>query len=276
MELRGIWAAHGGAGGLVPEEVSKPASRIIFLEPEIGSCQRAAPRTMILLDPDLDPGPRSKANAAKRRAGRESSRNHLQLPSAQALTRFLKRAQVAVGLRGEVSVLLTTDGTMRRLNRSFRGINKTTDVLSFPATHRSQVSESRPFDELRAGFGALIGGIAGDLAISVETALQQSFDCGHSLETEIRILMLHGLLHLHGFDHEKDAGEMARRERALRARLGLEQGLIERASPPLATGKSRKNAARKSVRSHPSRKDKGAARVGHPIVVRNGNSRRAR
>ena len=72
--------------------------------------------------------------------------------------------------------------------------------------------------------------LAGDLAISVPTALRQAVDQGHSLSTEIKVLILHGLLHLAGHDHESDVGQMARRERLLRAKLGLPQGLIERAA----------------------------------------------
>jgi probable rRNA maturation factor len=72
-------------------------------------------------------------------------------------------------------------------------------------------------------------GIAGDIAISVTTALGQAAGQGHSLSTEIKVLILHGLLHLAGYDHEADAGQMARRERLLRGKLGLPQGLIERA-----------------------------------------------
>jgi probable rRNA maturation factor len=78
-----------------------------------------------------------------------------------------------------------------------------------------------------AGIGA--EAIAGDLAISVPTALRQAIQQGHSLSTEIKVLILHGLLHLAGYDHEADSGRMARRERLLRSRLGLPQGLIERA-----------------------------------------------
>ena len=113
-------------------------------------------------------------------------------------------------LRGKASVLLTTDASIRRLNRQFRGKDKATDVLSFPAD------------------GPASEGIAGDLAISVPTAQRQAAACGHSLSTELKVLILHGLLHLAGFDHESDTGQMARRERKLRADLGLPQGLIER------------------------------------------------
>jgi probable rRNA maturation factor len=235
---------------------------------------------MILLDPDLNFSARRQASAAKQQAGRKSSRKNLRLPSLRALKEFLARAQAAVGLRGEVSVLLTSDAAMRKLNRQFRGKNKATDVLSFPAFDSQQNHER---NRRRT---------AGDLAISLEMACTQAATRGHSLETEIRILILHGLLHLKGFDHENDDGEMARRERTLRARLGLEQGLIERVSPP--TGRVRSKSASqqvsKSATSHPSRKNMNAAkvhptdedlsvgtpRVGHPAVVRVGKTRGAR
>ncbi|MGZ5154765.1 MAG: rRNA maturation RNase YbeY [Burkholderiales bacterium] len=113
-------------------------------------------------------------------------------------------------MRGQVTVLLTTDAAIRRLNRQFRGKNKATDVLSFPASAPGPLK------------------IAGDLAISVPTALRQADERGHSLGVEIKVLMLHGLLHLAGYDHETDKGEMARREQKLRAKLRLPHGLIER------------------------------------------------
>jgi probable rRNA maturation factor len=150
---------------------------------------------MILLDPDLDPDPTLRARR----------------PSVRALSRFLAQAQAAAAVRGTVTVLLTTDSALRALNRKFRGKNKPTDVLSFPAA--------------AAGPDRL----AGDLAISVDTAQRQAVEEGHPLNIELRVLMLHGLLHLAGYDHEADDGRMARRERLLRARLGLPPGLIERA-----------------------------------------------
>lgn len=128
--------------------------------------------------------------------------------SKAGLARFLNRARAAVGLEGEVDVLLTDDATLKRLNRQFRGKNKATDVLSFPAAE-----------------GA---GVAGDLAISLQTAARQAEAFEHTLRDEVRVLMLHGLLHLAGFDHEADAGQMAARELALRAELKLSTGLIER------------------------------------------------
>ena len=132
------------------------------------------------------------------------------MPSARMLGIFLREAQAAVRLRGLVSVLLTTDTEIRRLNRIFRGKNKATDVLSFPAGEAGR------------------GEIAGDLAISIPTARKQATEHGHALAVEVKVLILHGLLHLAGYDHETDEGKMECRERVLRARLGLPSGLIER------------------------------------------------
>jgi probable rRNA maturation factor len=172
---------------------------------------------MILLDPDLDPDPTPPTTSAQRKSALASSRN-LRQPSARTLTRnltrFLAEAQVAVRLRGQVTILLTTDAAIRSLNRRFRGKNKPTDVLSFPAENLLQSQEK----------------IAGDLAISVPTARRQAAEHGHGLTAELRILILHGLLHLAGYDHEIDDGQMHRREHQLRTRLGLPQGLIERST----------------------------------------------
>jgi probable rRNA maturation factor len=167
---------------------------------------------MILLDPDLDPYPVPTLKSVKTAS--------LAIPSARALTRFLLLAQAALRLRGEVSVLLTTDREIQRLNRHYRGKNKATDVLSFPA---DQIVKKQ-------------GKIEGDIAISVQTASRQGTACGHSLGTELKVLMLHGLLHLAGYDHESDGGRMERRESQLRAKLGLPQGLIERATTGAGTG----------------------------------------
>ena len=181
----------------------------------------AASRTMILLDPDLDgdhPPQRSKNSGKAAPAASATPRNQ-RLPSIRTLGRFLREAQGAVKLRGEVTVLLTSDRTIQRLNREFRHKNKPTDVLSFPA---EAVGPEK---------------IAGDLAISVGTARKQAEERGHPVAIEIKVLMLHGLLHLAGYDHEMDQGEMARREQKLRAKLRLPQGLIERSAP--ARGKGR-------------------------------------
>ena len=130
--------------------------------------------------------------------------------STSGLTRFLNRARLAVGLRGEVDVLLTSDSTLRQLNKSFRGKDKPTDVLSFPAPSKFATKH------------------AGDLAISLETAARQATAYGHILRDEVRILLLHGLLHLAGEDHETDSGQMATREAKLRRELRLPATLIER------------------------------------------------
>ena len=135
--------------------------------------------------------------------------------SRSGLARFLNRARAAVGIVGEVHVLLTDDVTLRRLNRSFRGKNEATDVLSFPTGD--------------AGDGNGSGG-AGDLAISLETAARQAARFGHSLRDEVRVLLLHGVLHLAGFDHEADSGEMTAREAELRRELGVATSLIARVS----------------------------------------------
>ena len=179
---------------------------------------------MILLDPDLEPDATLQRIAAKRTAvpGSHAIPKSHRVPSARTLARFLREAQLAVRLRGQVTVLLTTDPAIRRLNRQFRGKNKATDVLSFPAG------------------GPVAGEVAGDLAISVPTALRQATEQGHALSVEIKVLILHGLLHLAGYDHEVDTGQMARRERLLRGRLGLPQGLIERAVEPEAKAAKKK------------------------------------
>lgn len=174
---------------------------------------------MILYDSELDPSAAADAprtRTARRPSAEEPVPRAQRPPSVRTLSRFLKEAQAAIGLRGQVTVLLTSDAAIRSLNRRFRGKNKATDVLSFPAEAGAPTPEP----------------IAGDLAISVPTALRQAMEQGHPLATEVKVLMLHGLLHLAGYDHETDTGQMARRERLLRGRLGLPQGLIERAAEP--------------------------------------------
>jgi probable rRNA maturation factor len=139
--------------------------------------------------------------------------------SAAGLRRFLLAARAAVGLEGEVHVLLADDATLRRLNRTFLGKDKATDVLSFPAAVTTVFFGDPQAPEL-----------AGDLAISLEMATRQAARFGHSLRDEVRILLLHGLLHLAGFDHERDMGKMAARELELRQQLGLPASLIARSS----------------------------------------------
>lgn len=127
-----------------------------------------------------------------------------------SLARFVTRACKAVKLRGSVNVMVTGNREMRSLNRRFRGKDKATDVLSFPPM--AKYNED----------------IAGDLAISADIAGKNARELGHTPAEEIKILALHGVLHLAGYDHEKDNGEMVREETRLRHLLGLSTGLIER------------------------------------------------
>ena len=127
------------------------------------------------------------------------------------LNRFLACATEALGLTGEFSVLLTGDERLRALNLQFRGLDKPTDVLSFPALPEAAKSSQ-----------------GGDVAISLETAAAQAAEHGHPLQVEVKILILHGLLHLAGYDHERDRGQMRRREVLLRKQFALPAGLVER------------------------------------------------
>jgi probable rRNA maturation factor len=137
--------------------------------------------------------------------------------SEAGLERFLLRARRAAGLKGRVNLLVTSGAEVRSLNRRFRGKNKETDVLSFPANSERTPGASR---------------LAGEIAISADVAKQSAAQLGHSAADEVKILALHGILHLAGFDHERDNGQMKRRERRLRAALRLPAGLIERSMGP--------------------------------------------
>ncbi len=128
----------------------------------------------------------------------------------RTIENFARKLEADVARNRPFDVLITGDADLRRLNRDFLGHDYATDVLSFPL----------------AGSGSL-----GDLAISLARARAQARQFGHSVEQEIQILMLHGLLHLLGFDHETDNGRMARAEKRWRTRLDLPGGLIERARP---------------------------------------------
>lgn len=120
--------------------------------------------------------------------------------------------------RGVVTVALVPDSRVRRLNRRYRRADRPTDVLSFPASA----------DRLRRGRPSGERGFLGEIVIAAGVARRQARAAGHSLQTELRVLALHGVLHLLGYDHERDAGQMARLEARLRARGGLRTGLIER------------------------------------------------
>jgi probable rRNA maturation factor len=131
------------------------------------------------------------------------------------IERFVLRARRAAKLRGVVNVLVTGSAALRSLNRQFLGKDKATDVLSFPAS--SAVSKPRKKSPL-----------AGDIAISADVASENAARFGHSPAEEVKILALHGILHLAGFDHERDNGRMARTEARLRKTLKLPSALIER------------------------------------------------
>lgn len=127
----------------------------------------------------------------------------------ESIRTFARTLQSRVAKARPFDCLIAGDADLRRLNRDFRGKDYATDVLSFPS---------------------IAGASLGDLAISAARARVQAREFGHSLDDEIRILMLHGVLHLLGFDHETDGGKMARAEKRWRTRLGLPNGLIERVS----------------------------------------------
>ena len=124
--------------------------------------------------------------------------------SRPGLARFARRAQKLAGVTGAVDILVSGNRRLQELNRRFRRKNKPTDVLSFP----------RPD--------------GGDIAISAELARQNAGRYGHSAPAELKILILHGMLHLAGHDHESDNGRMAQMEARLRAELKLPASLIDR------------------------------------------------
>ena len=118
--------------------------------------------------------------------------------------------------RGDVAVALAGDAQVRALNRRYRRKDRPTDVLSFPVA--SAVTRT-PHESL------------GDIVIATGVARRQARVAGHSAQTELRVLALHGLLHLLGYDHDGEDGRMARVEARLRRKGGLRAGLIERAHP---------------------------------------------
>ena len=161
--------------------------------------------------------------------------------AAKALGRWLLRVAPARA-RGSVTVALVADNRVRTLNRRYRGVDRVTDVLSFAAADASRdagTPELRRRARGRRGtprMPALTWRMApvpvwlGDVFIAVGVARRQAREARHSLGTELRVLALHGLLHLLGYDHTCDDGQMARLERRLRRRGGLPTGLIERTS----------------------------------------------
>lgn len=129
---------------------------------------------------------------------------------------FFRKICREIGLRyPPAAVCFLADREMKRLNTRYRKKRKTTDVLSFPSEEREQPKSVRnAATRLRMQF-------LGDIAISPTVAKQNAHRFGRSMAAEIRILLLHGILHLMGYDHESDRGEMERVEAKLRRRLGL-------------------------------------------------------
>lgn len=132
--------------------------------------------------------------------------------TAPGLAAWLARVAPARA-RGAVTIALASDLQVRRLNRRYRRIDAPTDVLSFPAARDAP------------------GASLGDIVIARGVARRQARQAGHTESVEWRVLALHGLLHLLGYDHDNDNGRMARFERRLRQRGGLAGGLIEREAP---------------------------------------------
>ena len=129
-----------------------------------------------------------------------------------SLKKFLGRVRSLVDLpAGSLTVCFVTEVEITRLNQTYRGKSDPTDVLSFPAGR----SADRNFSRSAAAY-------LGDIAISPVVARRNAQRFGRSLEGELRVLILHGVLHLMGFDHETDSGEMDRREARLRRRLRLD------------------------------------------------------
>ena len=142
---------------------------------------------------------------------------------AGALGRWLARVAPARA-RGAVAIALVSDGVMRRLNGEYHRVDRPTDVLSFPFQNiPGKFSKADALRNLPGMFYPL-----GDIAIALGVARRQAREQGHSLQTELRIPALHGLLHLLGYDHEADQGQMKRAEERLRRRAGLPVGLIQR------------------------------------------------
>lgn len=130
------------------------------------------------------------------------------LTATRGLSPWLQKHAPA-SAKGDVCLALVSDRRMRALNRQFRGKDYATDVLSFP-------SETR--------------GFLGDIVIASGVAARQAREAGHTMQVELKVLAIHGLLHLLGYDHESDDGKMARAEARLRKKAGLPDGLIERAA----------------------------------------------
>lgn len=170
----------------------------------------------------------------------------------------MARAKHAVRVRGVVNVLVTTSRELRILNSRFRGQDKATDVLSFPPVL------------------GLVADFVGDVAISADIAAQNARRLGHSVADEIRILALHGMLHLAGYDHERDSGVMARKEMLLRKKLGLPLALIERGPEEVEVRRNLSGAQSPQAARGPLRKAKARAAGGGARSTRAKSSAQSR
>ena len=133
------------------------------------------------------------------------------------LESFLRRVKSGLGLQeAGLTVCLVSDAAIARMNETFRKKKGPTDVLSFPALTRR-----RPVQLRRGSKMVKPGEYLGDIAISPATAQRYAKKYGRKPSSELQVLILHGVLHLLGYDHETDRGEMDRVERKLRKRFGL-------------------------------------------------------
>lgn len=151
----------------------------------------------------------------------------------EQLREFIKRAQKQLGLsRESLTVCLVTNAQIAHWNRTYRRKHGPTDVLSFPAETKARKPSARMKQTRRreanaadraTGRKTFTANYLGDIALAPAVARRNARRFGRSFEDEMRILILHGMLHLMGYDHETDTGQMDRRERRLRRKLGLTQ-----------------------------------------------------
>jgi len=145
--------------------------------------------------------------------------------SISSLEKFLAAARKRLRLAPRsLTIALVTDAQIRRWNRAYRGKNRSTDVLSFPADgSHAEPATRRTHRQPRHSRASRrsVPGYLGDIAIAPAVARRNALRLGRAFDHEMRILILHGILHLLGYDHETDTGEMDRRENRLRRELGL-------------------------------------------------------
>jgi probable rRNA maturation factor len=160
--------------------------------------------------------------------------------AAPGLARWLARVAPS-RVRGSVNIAMVSDARVRELNRRYRGVDQATDVLSFPA-HSSPPPRRAP--GTRRNNPNSTESCLGDIVIARGVARRQARTARHSEGVELRVLALHGLLHLIGYDHERDDGRMRRVEQRLRRKGRLREGLIERAGASPPAGLARRNGRR--------------------------------